>query len=248
MQPNLLRTLFFCLATLGPLTVLADTVLTVVSEPWPPYVTEQLDLPGFDVEVTESVLAQLGLQMELQLLPWRRAQVEVNSGQADALLDAFDSPERRRELHYPDEPLSYSSSYLYCFACKRSDAPSLAELEGKVVAINRGYQYADAFDVHPGIDRLPVDTFEQGFRLLQRGRVGYYAVNSRVASYVLQQWDEARIKPLTPALAPAEPVYLVFADKPGYDDLAQRFSDELQLFKQTPAYSAILRRYGLSGP
>lgn len=244
MLPNFLRTLL-CLGLLGPCQVLADTVLTIVSEPWPPYVTEQIDLPGFDVEVTEAVLAQLELEMELQLLPWRRALIEVNSGQADALLDAFDSPERRRQLHYPDEPLSYSTSYLYCYACEHSQAPTLAELEGSVVAINRGYQYSEAFDVHPGIDRIPVDTFEQGFRLLQRGRVDYYAVNSRVASFVLQHWQDARIKPLTPPLAPAEPVYLVFADKPGYDLLAQRFSDELLRFKHTPAYRAILRRYGL---
>ncbi|PTY37402.1 hypothetical protein BGP77_12900 [Saccharospirillum sp. MSK14-1] len=228
--------------------MLADTTLTIVSEPWPPYVTEQIETPGFDVEVTEAVLAQLGFSMELQLLPWRRAMIEVNSGQADALLDAFDSPERRRHLHYPDEPLSYSTSFLYCYACDHHQAPSLADLEGSVVAVNRGYQYHDAFDVHPGIDRIPVDTFEQGFRLLQRGRVEYYAVNNQVAAYVLQHWDDANIKPLAPSLAPAEPVYLVFADKPGYDDMAQRFSDELQRFKRTPAYRAILRRYGLNSP
>ena len=242
-----MRPLLICLL-LGPLCALADPVLRIVSEPWPPYVSGQPELPGFDVEVSEAVLQQLGYEMELVLLPWRRALNEVTTGQADALLDAFDSPERRTELHFPEEPLSFSTSYLYCNNCARQRAPSLAELNGAVVAVNRGYQYSDAFDSAPFIDRIPVDTFEQGFRLLQRGRVDYYAVNSRVASFTLQHWPNHTIKALAPPLVPAEPAYLVFADKAGYPELAQRFSTQLRHFKHSPAYDAILRRYGVSGP
>lgn len=221
--------------------------LVVASEAWPPYVTARPDLPGFDVEVSRHVLEQLGYEMQLTLMPWRRALVHARNRQVDAVLDAFDDPERRTWLHYPDEPLSTSTSSLFCYRCAYAAAPTLEQLTDALVAVNRGYQYSDAFDRHPGIDRVEVGSFEQGLMLLERGRVDYYAINNRVGLFTLQQMGRRDgFRPLSPPIAPVEPVYLVFARKPGFAKLARRFSEQLAAFKQTDDYQRILARYGVS--
>ena len=238
--------LMFILLLAGSLPAAELKPLIVASEVWPPYVTSRTDLPGFDVEVSRRVLADLGYDLQLRLMPWRRALVHAKSRRVDAVLDAFDDPERHTWLHYPDDPLSTSTSSLFCHRCDRMTAPSLDELANAVVAVNRGYQYSDAFDSHPGIDRVEVGSFQQGFMLLARGRVDYYAINNRVGLFTLQQMDKpAGFRPLSPPIAPVEPVYLVFAHKPGLEALSRRFSEQLAAFKQTDEYRAILARYGI---
>ncbi|GGX58295.1 transporter substrate-binding domain-containing protein [Saccharospirillum salsuginis] len=242
----MLNRLIFILLLAGSLPAAELKPLIVASEVWPPYVTDRSDLPGFDVEVSRRVLADLGYDLQLRLMPWRRALVHAKSREVDAVLDAFDGPDRHAWLYYPDEPLSTSTSSLFCHDCDRTSAPGLEELTNAIVAVNRGYQYSDAFDAHPGIDRVEVGSFRQGFMLLARGRVDYYAINNRVGLFTLQQMDEASdFRLLTPPIAPVEPVYLVFAHKPGLEALSRRFSERLAEFKQTEDYRAILARYGI---
>lgn len=233
------------LILLLPLLAVSETkpVLVVVSEVWPPYVTGEAELPGFDVEISRHILSAMGYRMDLQLMPWRRALVNVERGEADAILDAFDNPERRQQLHYPSEPLSVSTSSLFCYRCAHDRTPSLDELVGVQIAVNRGYQYSETFDSHLGPDRVEVDSFEQGFRLLERGRVDFYAVNERVGQYTLSQLGQTEVRALSPPIAPVEPVYLIFAAKPGYDSLAAEFGKLLTEFKQIQAYQRIMKRY-----
>jgi len=242
----MLTRLILMLVLAGSLPAAELKPFIVASEVWPPYVTDRSDLPGFDVEVSRRVLADLGYDMQLHLMPWRRALVNAKSREVDAVLDAFDDPDRRAWLHYPEEPLSTSTSSLFCHNCDRTTAPSLDELTDAIVAVNRGYQYSDAFDTHPGIDRVEVGSFEQGFMLLERNRVDYYAINNRVGLFTLQQMNKPTgFRLLTPPIAPVEPVYLVFAHKPGLEALSQRFSEQLAGFKQSEDYRAILARYGI---
>lgn len=239
--------LLMILALVGTLTADELKPLIVATEVWPPYVTSQPDLPGFDVEVSQRVLAEMGYDLQLQRIPWRRALVQAQRQQVDAVLDAFDDPERRRWLHYPEEPLSTSTSSLFCHRCDRYTTPDLDSLDGVVIAVNRGYQYSPTFDAHRGIDRIEVDSFKQGFHLIRRGRAQYYAVNNRVGHFTLRGMaDTDGFHALSPPIAPVEPVYMVFTQKPGHDRLAARFSDHLARFKQTDAYRRILARYGIT--
>ncbi|WVM91167.1 transporter substrate-binding domain-containing protein [Halopseudomonas pachastrellae] len=120
MKPTVQLLFAFALLFCGALR--ADPI-TVVTEPWPPYVFMQDgQLRGIDYEVSQHILLDLGYQPDWRLMPWKRAQHEVLAGQADAILDITVNPERQSQYHFPAEPSQTASRY--CFIAPASPFPT----------------------------------------------------------------------------------------------------------------------------
>lgn len=65
---NLVLLTFFSLPTL------AVEKFTIVTDPWPPYAYSEQGKPvGTDVEVSISILEKLGIDADIELLPWKRS-------------------------------------------------------------------------------------------------------------------------------------------------------------------------------
>ncbi len=86
------------LLTILSLTARSET-LRLVTEAWAPYVYDENGLAtGLDYEITREVLRRLGVELELQFLPWKRCLVALEQGQADGVLDIFHLPERESQM------------------------------------------------------------------------------------------------------------------------------------------------------
>lgn len=163
---------------------------------------------------------------------------------ADAILDAGITTERKAYLIFPDEPLSTS---VFVFFYRKNDPiafNNLSDLSRKTVGTSLGYQYSDAFNAATYLRKEPVATIEQNFTKLLAGRVDVVIVNKFVGLFKVKQMGIAEKIGHTATSVSGGPLYLAFARQAGATELCARFADELRWFKQTPAYREILSKYG----
>ncbi|MDD1958552.1 MAG: transporter substrate-binding domain-containing protein [Pseudomonas capeferrum] len=230
------------LACLSPLAQAER--LRLVSDDWAPYVYQQNGQPrGIDYEVTTQVFKRLGVEVEWQFLPWKRCLAMIEQGLADGIVDIFQIDARRPFLIYPSEPMSDVEFVLFQARSRRHTVTSLNDLAGLSVGTSPGYTYGAAFNGSSRFRREAAPTHEANLGKLVLGRIDLLITDRRVGRYLMRQLGlEQQVEEL-PLLISRQTQYLGLTRKPGRESLAQAFAEELQRFKQEPAYAAINNRY-----
>lgn len=221
--------------------------LTIVSDVWPPFVMDDNEYPGVDVEVMLAVFSRMNVNVRFELYPWQRAVTMATSGEADGVLDIFITPDRLSRLIFPETPISKTSTALFCMQCDPRKTVTEEEMRTRSLIVNRGYKYS-ILGNDPEIAKTAVDNFEQGFTMLRMGRADYYLVNRQVGLYALKQMGIDDIFALDQRIEDPSEVYLAFARRPELVDIASRFGRELKVFLQSDEYGSILMKYGLKQP
>lgn len=242
MRTLILPLLLLLLAGLSPLAHAER--LRIVSDDWAPYLYQENGQPkGIDYEVTNEVFKRLGVEVQWQFLPWRRCLAMVEQGLADAVMDIFRVDSRQGYLVYPDEPMSEVEFVLYQARSRPHPVERLEDLSGLTVGTSPGYVYDGSFAESPLFRREPAPSHEANFGKLALGRIDLLVTDSRVGRYISRQLGLEQTVEALPLVISRRPQYLGLARKPGREQLAQAFSDELRRFKQEPAYAAINARY-----
>jgi len=243
-----------CGATLGfpaaaaPQPAATPAPLQLAAEVFPPFSQwVQGRAEGLDCELVRAVLAGLGRGAEIQLLPWKRALLELERGTLDGVIGISrgNLNEREEMLAFPEEPLAGSHSHLYFRVEQPFAFDGLFTLKGRSVAVLAGYQYPPDFMAAAYFRREPSATHEQSLRKLLARRVDLALVHAGVGEHLLQRegWQRELAADPTP-LAPGR-LYVGFARQRGHALLAQRFGEALRRYKAQPAYRALLARYGV---
>lgn len=219
--------------------------IKVVSDVWPPLVMDDPDHPGIDVEVMTAVFNDIGVNVELTIYPWKRAISSTKSGEMDAILDIFDTPERREWLWFHQTPISVNQSALFCKGCDASDVITEEEMGSKSLIVNLGYKYTKYVD-NPSVTKFEVSSFEQGFHMLDLDRADYYLVNRTVGLYTVSQMGMSDIRPLDMGIEDPSPSFLGFAKKDALKPLVDKFDQALVRFKGSTEYRNILIKYGVA--
>ncbi|WP_271410219.1 substrate-binding periplasmic protein [Pseudomonas sp. Q1-7] len=239
-MPALLLILLACLAAAA-----RAEPLRIVSEPWAPYIYEQDGQPrGLDYETSAIVFQRLGVDVQWDLMPWKRCLVELESGQADAVLDIFHTRERETQMAFPGEPLSEVEFVLFYARQRPYPFQRLDDLRGLKVGVSPGYWYADpAFRSSPLFIREPAPTHEANLGKLVRDRVDLVVNDRRAGRFLVRQMGlEADIGQHERVVS-RDRLYLAFRRQPRLEGLAERFGEALKRFKQEPGYAQLLKRY-----
>ncbi|CAM3664627.1 Extracellular solute-binding protein [Pseudomonas reidholzensis] len=242
-MPRLAYTL--CLLLLTCLCSLAQAErLRLVTDEWAPYVYQQDGQPkGIDYEVAREVFQRLGIELDVQFMPWKRCLVMVEQGLADGVLDIFLSEARKAYMVFPEEPMSEAE---FVLLRKRGQGPAverLADLQGLTVGTSPGYNYGAAFNQSPLFKREPAPTHEANFGKLMLGRIDLLVTDRRVGRYLQQQLGLQQDLEQQPLVISRNQQFLGLARKPGRDKIARAFADELRRFKQEPAYASLVAQY-----
>lgn len=234
--------LLLLLASLSPLAQAER--LRIVSDEWAPYFyQEDGEFRGVDYDVVSEVFTRLGVQVDWELMPWKRCLAMVHDGQVDGVLDIFKMPGRDGYLIYPNEPLSQVEFVLYQANARPHRIEHIDDLAGLTVGTSPGYTYGGAFSDSPLFRREPAPTQQANFGKLALGRIDLLLTDRRVGRFLRRQMAlEQRVEEL-PLVINQQPQFLALARKPGREALAAAFSEELQRFRREPAYAAIQARY-----
>jgi polar amino acid transport system substrate-binding protein len=219
--------------------------LRIVSEPWAPYIYEEDGKPrGLDYEASSAVFKRLGVEVQWSLMPWKRCLMELESGQADAVLDIFRNQERESRMAYPSEPLSEVEFVLFYARQRPYPFQRLADLQGLKVGVSPGYWYADqAFRTSPLFIREPAPTHEANFGKLVRDRVDLVVNDRRAGLFLIDQMGLGAEIGQHARVISRDRLYLAFRREPHLDNLAGRFGEALRHFKREPAYAEMVDRY-----
>ncbi len=185
-------------------TTRADQVITLVGDPWPPYVEGELGQDaqsGRGVELVKRIFERIeGVDVRFPLIPWNRALRAVEEGSHDGIVMLLKTPERERFMAYT-EPLFASDSLVWYSETRFPNGYSwrdIGDFEGHAVGINRGYSYGYEIDAAIADGELTVTqvpTVDRLFAMLARGRVELVVANDYVGYALASQHVDARIRP-----------------------------------------------------
>ncbi|MFJ4452298.1 substrate-binding periplasmic protein [Pseudomonas sp. NPDC089392] len=230
------------LACLSPLAL--GERLRLVTDDWAPYVFQHNGQPrGIDYEVATEIFARLGIEVEWQFLPWKRCLAMAEQGQADGILDIFQTDARQPYLVYGSEPMSEVEFVLFQSRSRRHAVTHLDDLAGLTIGTSPGYAYGPAFTEAPSFKREAAPTHEANFGKLILGRIDLAITDRRVGHYLLHQLGLQQQVEQLPLVISRQAQYLGLVRKPGREALAVAFAEELRRFKQEPAFAAISNRY-----
>ena len=200
-------------------------ILTFCYDPYPPYTlgTEGAPSGGIKVDILEAIAERLdGVTVEITLLPWQRCQAQTEAGVYDGILPLFQNDARRKYLTFSDSVLDQTSSLWF----RASPLPEGVEWSGQYEDIAHlrlgmlngsfiNHAMEAAFTEGGGIFRAR-DTVSL-FRMLERGRVDFVAIDDSVARYQLAELGlNAQVRQLLPVIAKA-PAYFGLSKRTGAD-------------------------------
>ncbi|WP_439860094.1 substrate-binding periplasmic protein [Pseudomonas sp. MBLB4136] len=216
-----------------------------MSEAWPPYIYEEQGLlRGLDYEAAHIVLQRLGVEVQWQLMPWKRCLAAFSQGRVDGIFDVFQTASRQATMLYPDEPLSEIEFVLFHSTARPYRYRRLSDLDGLKVGVSAGYWYANrAFRESERFTREPAPTHAANFGKLQRDRIDLVINDHRAGHFLLNQMGLSKAIGHSPKVISRDRLYLGLRRDGGFEALAERFAEELRRFKREPGYAALLARY-----
>ncbi len=222
----------------------AAPLLVVTGDDYPPFASVNLPDGGFSLPLVRAAFAASGMDITIEIMPWRRGYDMVLRGEAIATFPYVDTPERRRETAFSDALYEVVQDLV----ARREDPPAFdgrpESLKGLTICMPFGYALPPVLErrVEQGaMARVsPADPADCA-NLVARGRADI-AVGDR--------WSLRRIVAATGlqhSLATLQPPFsrtshhAVFsraaADWPG---LLDAFNRGLARVKATPAYAGWL--------
>lgn len=220
--------------------------LHLVTEPWTPFVFVKDGKPtGVDFDVVQSVFEQMGIDIHIEFMPWRRCLSMIREGEADAVLDVAKNADRMTYIHFPSEHLSSSNSNIFYLNNKPLTYNSLADLSGMTVGTQFGYSYSAEFDKADNFTKEPVSDIAFNIRKLMAGRIDAFIANRVFGEQAVHKKGLGNVISYSPTPISGGNIYIGFSRKRVTADFVRQFNHALQEFKKTPEYAVIREQYGL---
>lgn len=249
--PMIDRRCFMCLPLLvgggaSATPVEPDRPLVLVNAVYPPFVNPpgHAQGEGLDIEIAREALRRVGREVRVELLPWKRALLMLELGQADLTTTISRTRDRDRYLRWTR---SYRNGAKYQFYT-RHDSPlqinSLADLAGRRLGVVQGFFYPEAIMQQP---RMAVESARDVGVLLQKlmaGRLEVMVVTATRGAWEIREAGlTQQIKRQPYEYAAISPNYMAFSKQRCDEALVSATSAALAQMAADGTLAAIERRY-----
>ena len=208
-------------------SLMAERRITMVSDPWPPYVYGELGgtaSSGIAVELAQEIFSRLGgIDLHLLIIPWKRALLEVERGYYDGIPMLLKTAEREEYLVY-SIPMLVGRNLAWSLESDSGEYfewQGLGDFSGRRVGIIQDYSYGQSFDqeIADGTLRvITVPSVSHLFDMLVNGRLDVALANDAVGMAMAKKYPESRIRA---AKRPTDTdiFFLALSKKSAYADL-----------------------------
>lgn len=204
---------------------------------------------GIAVELVEKIMANLGHQVTVEVMPWARGLEMVKIGKADAIFTAYKTPEREQFLDFANVVLVPQIVSLYV----KKDSEilfdgDLQKLKDKRFGVVSTISYGKTFDsLREQLNTERGENMEGNLKKLTAGRVDLLISNIYVAESEIKKLGlQNDLKKLAPQVESVDS-FIAFSKEKGLSALRDSFDKELQKLVQDGTYAGILTKYGISG-
>ena len=181
----------------------AESVVTFVGDPWPPYVEGELGedaKSGIAVEIVNEIFAQIeNARARFPLIPWNRALREVEEGLQDGIGILLKTPEREQYMVY-SEPMLVDLDLVWSTTEAGKQAfewSVIDDFNGLRVGVVDGYSYGATIDqeIERGrLDVIKLQAVEQMFAMLANDRLDLVLATDSVGRAMSKKFPGAGIK------------------------------------------------------
>lgn len=161
-------------------------LVIATADPWPPYADPAHPENGLTLEILSAAFARHGYAVQMVFLPWARAEMRIERGAADILIDCWQTEARTRKYLF-SSPFAVNK---LVFIKRRGDPfefTGLSSLKGKVIGTVRGYGYSDTFLQDVTFAKAEANDFKENVRKLIAERVDLIIEDELVARTQLEQ-------------------------------------------------------------
>jgi cystine transport system substrate-binding protein len=218
-------------------------VLTVGTEgTYPPFTFHEGgsgDLTGYDVEVTEAVAEELGVEVQFEETQWDAIFAGLESGRFDVVANQVSINEERKQDYDFSTPYTVSEGVVVVLE-GNDEIGSFADLDGKTTAqslTSNWYQLAE----ENGANVEPIEGWAQAVELLRQDRVDA-TVNDEL-TFLDYEKSEGGDTGLAIAARTGEESQSAFAFRKGSDDLVAAVDDALAKLRKDGTLAEISQKY-----
>ena len=162
--------------------------ITAAADPWPPFVDPNSKTQGLSLEIIRAAMATQKIEVEMNFVPWARAEADVKAGTTDIPPNTWLTEERLKDLTYSDP---YASNEVK-FIKRKGDAfefNGIDSLAGKTVGIVQGYGYGDEFLKSTKFKKDASTDIVTNIKKLNLSRIDLTLDDQIVVSALLQKED-----------------------------------------------------------
>lgn len=177
--------------------------LRVVTEDYPPYsYLEDGRVVGFSTAVVRAVLAEAGLEEDIQLMPWARAYDLALHGEQVMIYSIARTPSREHKFKWIGQ-VAPSEWFLYSLGGHALGLKSLDDARKYTIGtVNQdvGEQFLVEHGFDPKRNLQSSNKYEHNYEKLKLGRVDLWIANAFVAEYLARRAGDDPAQRLHPEL------------------------------------------------
>ena len=224
--------------------------IRVVTEELPPYnMAENGVVTGLSTEILQAVMAGLGLNPKIEILPWARA-YDLAHHSDNVLIYSMARTQEREHLFEWVGAIAPTTWFLFSLSERPVWLNSLDDArQYHIATVNQdaGEQYLMAHGFQVGRELQSSSMYENNYRKLKVDHIELWISNELNAIHLMRKNGDdpettmVRSLPL-PELSSEEGLYMAFS--PGTPDATvERFRAELERIKRDGTYQAIVKKW-----
>lgn len=205
------------------------------------------DVTGLGADIARQVVHELGDSLEIQVMPWKRAQELVKSGKAHVLIGPYKTQARQAYLTFSHYGFYQDSMVIYT----RKDSQfqwqgQLSALKDIPIGVTRGWSYGDNFDRYRKQLNLQVaNDVKTNFEKLLHNRVDLIISHQRNSLSVINALNiHDSIKIVLPPVD-VNTGYFGFSKHHELSDFIHRFNQQYERLLQTGKITQLNKKYAL---
>lgn len=218
------------------------SVIRVGSETtFPPFeFTKDDKYVGFDIDLADAVIKQMGSKMEFKSMGFDALIPAVQSGQIDLIAAGLNAtPERAKQVSFSD-PYFTQDGFIIIVNKDNDSIKDWADLEGKNVGAQVGTQQVKLAQEAKAANVKQLDSNSQAFMELQAKTLDAVVIDQPVGMYYLKQGADKDLKIVG---APKDAAGMVFAMKKDNKELQAAVNKALKELKDNGTYDKIYTKW-----
>lgn len=232
-----------------PVITIAEQKKIIISgTDWEPYTGANLPENGFFTEIAVKSLEKAGYNVEVKIVPWKRALETTKLGSSDGLLGASFTEERTQFLQYPKY---YWESASHFFVKTREEKITFATVEAlcpATIGIILGSFYQERFKKIKCITLDTSPTVNLNIKKLLGGRFDYLIESKDSVNYIMKKEFPSQIGDIEPIFPHYEidRIFMAFSKKnPNYQQISDDFDKGVKMIQEAGTYEEILKKHGI---
>jgi polar amino acid transport system substrate-binding protein len=223
-----------------------DVLTIFVDSSYPPYMyaLEGTVADGLYPRLVQEVVNQAGEKVAIKAYPWKRALIYSEEGKG-AVAGAYKNAERLKFYDYSNS-LYQEKLVVFVNKNKSFEFNSIADLEGKVVGVNRGWSYGQEFDDARANKLFDVNIRnhpDENFKMLALGRIDCLILDKQSGdSFIKLMGIKDQIVSLPYAFS-VNDGYLIVPKTMEMADFIAKFNASLEQIRKDGTYNQIVKTY-----